>query len=476
MSDAVHQPPVATPGTFTLDRATAERLTGGHWHGASERVVLRGACLDNRAVRPGCLFACIVGARVDGHQFAPAAVRDGAALILATRELSLDVPVLVVREVAQALAALAAEYRVRHRGAVWIAVAGSNGKTTTKELIASACTAHAATHATAGNLNNHLGLPVTVLNTPENVRYAVIELGANHPGENGMLARVVAASVGVVTSVGSDHLEGFGSILGVARASAEVFAELPSDGTAVLGLHGLLEGCRAFGESPEDCLAALRGSGRAVSEVGGPNAVDGEVLADGVLLRTAHGTARLALLGQHNLVNVAVAFRAATAAGVPAEVALRGLAAMRPVAGRLVSHAAGPHTVLDDSYNANPASMLAGLAVLAARPGRRLAVLGHMGELGVHAEAGNRQVGQDAAQHGLPLITVGAAARSIGTAYRAAGGDDHEHHDDVPSAAAAVLQRLVAGPTTVLVKASRSAGLERIVERLTSAYSRTPTP
>ena len=472
MSDAVHQPSLTTPGEFVLDRTTAERLTNGQWQGAVERVVVRGACLDNRAVRPGCLFACIVGARVDGHDFAPAAVRDGAALILATRALSTTVPVLVVRDVAQALAALAGEYRSRHRGAVWIAVAGSNGKTTTKELIASACAAHATTHSTAGNLNNHLGLPVTVLNTPADVRYAVIEMGANHPGENAMLARVVKPSVGVVTSVGSDHLEGFGSILGVARASAELFTELPSSGTAVLGLHGLHDGCRAFGENVDACLAALRVAGRSVIELGGPHDVDGEIQADAVVLRTVAGPVRLALLGQHNLVNAAVAYQAATAAGVPAEVVLRGLASMRPVTGRLTTLRVGIHTVLDDSYNANPASMLAGLAVLAARPGAKLAVLGHMGELGAHAEAGNRQVGQDAAQHHLPLITVGAAARSIGTAYRAAGGTELEHHDDRATAAIAVSQRLgSAAATTVLVKASRSAGLEQIVAQLVKSGS-----
>jgi len=468
MSDAVHQPALTTPGEFVLDRATAERLTKGQWQGTVERVALRGACLDNRAVRSGCIFACIVGARVDGHDFAAAAVRDGAALILATRALSTTVPVLMVRDVAQALAALAGEYRLRHRGAVWIAVAGSNGKTTTKELIASACSAHAATHSTAGNLNNHLGLPVTVLNTPADVRYAVIEMGANHPGENAMLARVVSPSVGVVTSVGSDHLEGFGSILGVARASAELFSELPSSGTAVLGLHGLHEGCRAFGENVDECLAALRVPERSLIELGGPHQVDGEILADGVVLRTAAGEVRLALLGQHNLVNAAVAYQAATAAGVPAAVVLRGLAAMRPVTGRLTTVHMGIHTLLDDSYNANPASMLAGLAVLAARAGAKLAVLGHMGELGAHAEAGNRQVGHDAAGHRVPLITVGAAARSIGTAYRAAGGTEHEHYDDRTAAALAVAQRLQAAAvaTTVLVKASRSAGLEQIVAHL----------
>lgn len=461
-------PPTVTPGTFTLHRADAERLTGGRWIGAVETVTVRGAALDSRAVLPGTLFACITGKRVDGHDFADRAVASGAALVLAGRAVTVQAPVLVVTDVAQALAQLAAEYRRRITGVTWIAVAGSNGKTTVKELIAHACAADGPTHATSGNLNNHLGLPITVLNTPPDIRYAVIELGANHPGENAQLAAVVQPQVAVVTSVGSDHLEGFGSIVGVARASGEVFAALPAGATAVLGCFGLRETCIAFGESHESCLVDLRLSaeGRMLIELDLGQGVVGQVTPEGLRLDVEGRTIAIALLGDHNLVNAAVAWHVARAAGVPAAAVEAGLSAMRPVAGRLQRRTLGDHVIIDDAYNANPASMVAALAVLAATPGRRLAVLGHMGELGALAEAGHRQVGAAAARYSLPLVTVGAGARTIGGAYRAAGGSDHDHHDDLSGAVAMVRTRLAAGPTTVLVKASRSAGLDAVVTTL----------
>lgn len=461
-------PPTVTPGTFTLHRADAERLTGGRWIGTADSVTVRGAALDSRAVLPGTLFACITGKRVDGHDFADRAVASGAALVLAGRPVTVQAPVLVVTDVAQALAQLAAEYRRRIIGVTWIAVAGSNGKTTVKELIARACAADGATHATSGNLNNHLGLPITVLNTPPDIRYAVIELGANHPGENAQLAAVVQPHVAVVTSVGSDHLEGFGSIVGVARASGEVFAALPAGATAVLGGFGLRETCIAFGESHESCLLDLRLSaeGRTLIELDIGNGVSGSVSEQGIELTVEGRSIPIALLGEHNVVNAAVAWHAARAAGVPAEAVATGLSSMRAVAGRLHRRQVGDHVIIDDAYNANPASMVAALAVLAATPGLRLAVLGHMGELGGLAEAGHRQVGAAAARHGLPVVTVGASARTIGGAYRAAGGEEHEHHDDLTAAVATVRTRLAAGPTTVLVKASRSAGLDALVTAL----------
>jgi len=461
-------PPAVTPGAFSLTRADVERLTAGRWIGDTDIVTVRGAVLDSRAVLPGTLFACIVGNRVDGHDFAVRAETAGAAFILASREVAVAVPQVIVTDVAQALAQLAAEYRRRISGATWIAVAGSNGKTTVKELIARACAVAGPTHATSGNLNNHLGLPITVLNTPAGIEYAVIELGANHPGENAQLAAVVQPHVAVVTSVGSDHLEGFGSVFGVARASGEVFAALPVGATAILGCFGLRETCIAFGESADACLTELREAAvdRNLLEFDRDHHVAGVVTATGIELDTEAGRIPVALLGDHNLVNAAVAWAAVRAAGVPAAAAAAGFAAMRPVAGRLNSRMAGAHCLIDDAYNANPASMVAALAVLRSTPGRHLAVLGHMGELGAHAEAGHRQVGAAAARHELPLVTIGAGARTIGGAFRAAGGIDHDHFDDIAAALAAIRQRLQNGPTTVLIKASRSAGLDQVVTGL----------
>ena len=463
-------------GRFVLTRAEAEALTGGHWHGAVERVELRGAAIDSRAVTPACLFACLPGAKVDGHEFAPAAVAAGAGLILASRPLALTAPVLVVADAVAALGALASEYRRRHQGAVWIAITGSNGKTTTKELLAAACAAAGgAVHATHGNLNNHLGVPLTVLNAPADLAYAVIELGANHQREIASLSAIVRPDVGVITTLGPAHLEGFGGMAGVAIGKSELFAALPPGAPALIGLHGVEIHARHAGLTLDQLLAPVRANaaGRQLIEVGSVACpVTGAVEADAVVLRTADGAARVGLLGAHNLANAMLAFLAAVAAGVAPASALQGLATVRAVGGRLQARTLGAHTLIDDTYNANPGSMIAGLDVLVGHAGRRLAVLGAMGELGAESDAGHRLVGTEAAVRGLPLITVGPRAKPIADGYRAAGGPDHEHHDAHGAAASAVIARLAAGPTTVLVKASRSAGLEAVVATIAAGWDR----
>jgi UDP-N-acetylmuramoyl-tripeptide--D-alanyl-D-alanine ligase len=465
--------PIATSvraTAFILDRAAAIRLTGGAWHGPGREIEVHGATLDSRAVTPGCLFACLAGARADGHDYAATAVGDGAALVLASRPVDVPVPVLVVADVAVALGRLAAEFRRRHPDPTWIGITGSNGKTTVKELLAAACGGSSlGVHATRVNLNNHLGVPVTVLNMPERTAYAVIEMGANHPGEIADLVRIVQPHLGVISAIGPAHLEGFGSLMGVARAKGELFVALPAGAPALVGLYGLAEAAAACGEDVAAVQAELaaRSAGRRLMLVGSRELpVTGAVREDGVVLDTPAGQVRLGLLGAHNLANAALAYHAACAAGIPPERALKGLAATKAVTGRLCLRRTGAHVLLDDSYNANPASMVAGLAVLALQPGRRLAVLGGMGELGASSAAGHRQVGAEAARLGLALLTVGGPALAIADAYRAAGGADGEHVDSREAAVAAVRRRLAQGPTAVLVKASHAVGLEAVVKDL----------
>jgi UDP-N-acetylmuramoyl-tripeptide--D-alanyl-D-alanine ligase len=471
--------PAAPPAVWELEPALAEGLTGGRWHGARTPLKLQGAALDSRAVRPGCIFACVRGERVDGHDFAATAVGAGASLVLATRALALPAPVLVVADVAAALLALAGELRRRLAGTRWIAVAGSNGKTTTKALLAAACAGGGAlVHATPGNLNNHLGVPLSVLATPADAAYAVIEIGANHPGEVAALAAQVRPEVGAVASLGPEHLEGFGGLLGVVASECELLPALPAGAPAFLGLHGLDGHCRDHGTSLAAALAVVRAAaaGRrltliddASAPTGAGEAVPGADQGDGVRLDTAAGSALVALLGAHNRANAWLAFRTAVAAGVAPADALRGLARAVPVAGRLVPRRCGDHLLLDDTYNANPASMIAGLRVLAARPGRRLAVLGAMGELGADSEAGHRRVGAEAAALGLALVAVGPQAAAIAAGSRAAGGTA-EVADDCADAVRRTRAFLAAGgAATVLVKASRSQRLERVVEGLLTA-------
>ncbi len=464
-------PPATRAAAFVIERAAAERLTGGSWIGSPAAVTVRGAGIDSRTVAPGSLFACLPGASHDGHDFAATAVGDGAALLLTSRALavSVPVPVLQVADVATALGRLAGEFRRRMRTTRWIGITGSNGKTTVKELVSSACAAAGTVHATRGNLNNHLGVPLTVLATPEVAAFAVIVMGANHAGEISALAAIAAPQVGVITSLGPAHLEGFGSLLGVARAKAELFAALSAGAPALFGVHGLEQACAAAGVSSERLLAEVRAlaSGRRLEMVGAPgDEPSGRVGIEGVELITPAGSVEVRLLGAHNLGNAKLAYRAALAAGVAPESALQGLSRMSPVPSRLHPRRIGAHLVLDDSYNANPASMVAGLELLAGYPGRRLAVLGAMAELGALGDAGHRQVGAAAARLGLSLVAVGERARALHAGYRDAGGSDGVHAASREDALALVRHRLEGGATSVLVMGSRAAGLDWLVDQL----------
>jgi UDP-N-acetylmuramoyl-tripeptide--D-alanyl-D-alanine ligase len=457
---------LSRPAPFRLRAEDAERLTGGRWHGQPREATVRGAAIDSRRVSPGCLFACLPGERVDGHDFAAAAVGSGACLVLASRPVKVPAPVLVVRDVAVALGALAGEFRARTHGCTWIAVGGANGKTTTKELIAAALRAgtREPVLVTQGNLNNHLGVPLTVLSLPERARYAVIEIGTNHPGELAPLAALVRPDHACVVSIGPEHLEGFGDLAGVTREECALFAALPAGRPAFLGIHGLEAQAAAHGSSSEALLTLAR------SLAGGRDLVPSGLPA-GDELTTPAGSAALGLLGQHNRANAWLAWQVAVAAGIDGREALVGIAAVRASPGRMRPLRLGDHLVIDDCYNANPASMTAGLAVLATRPGRRLAVLGHMGELGAASAHGHATVGEAAARAGAALIAVGPLALPILAAFRAAGGSDgHAATDREAAAIAAVSWMKSGGPATVLVKGSRSAHLEDALGGICEAF------
>lgn len=449
---------LSRPAPYRLRADEAERLTGGRWLGHPREATIRGAAIDSRRITPGCAFACLSGERVDGHDFAAAAVASGAALILANRAVKVPAPVLVVHNVAAALATLAADFRSRITGCTWIAVAGANGKTTTKELIAAACRAacREPVLVTSGNLNNHLGVPLTVLSLPERARYAVVEVGSNHPGELAQLAAIVRPDIACVVSIGPEHLEGFVDLAGVAREECGLFATVPAGAPALLGTHGLADEAAAQGTTADALIsiATESASGRSLTLSGLP---DGEL--------------ELGLLGDHSRANAWLALQVAVAAGVDERLARQGLAAVRATPGRLRPLHVGSHLVIDDCYNANPASMRAGLAVLAAHPGRRLAVLGHMGELGASSASGHAQVGMAAARAKAALIAVGPLALPILAAYRSAGGSDGSHAADRLIAADLIATWLRAGdPATVLVKGSRSAHLEDTLTHLCQAF------
>ena len=471
------------PAPFPLTAGEAEALTGGRWYGSAPNVILHGATLDSRGVTPGCLFACIRGERVDGHDFAAGAVGDGAVLILATRQLSVPAPVLVVADVVIALQALATCFRQQFTATCWIAVCGANGKTTTKALLAAACAGSGAVvHATRGNLNNHLGVPLSVLATPAEAAFAVIEVGTNHPGEVAALAPCVAPHVAVVTSIGPEHLAGFGDLFGVAREECSIFSALAEDGAAFLGAHGLRSHTDAAGVRAIVDLARTAAGACILTVVDDVDVstdvadlpVTGAVGELSVRLDTPHGSSEVAMLGAHSLANAALAFHAAVAAGVAPADALAGLSRAQPVAGRLVPKPLGAHLILDDTYNANPASMIAGLRVLAGCPGRHLAILAPMGELGTAHVSGHLQVGAEAARLGIPLVVVADRGALAGSEKFIADGAAASRTTveivvDRTAAIARARALMAIGATTVLAKGSRSQGLEVVVEGLLAA-------
>jgi UDP-N-acetylmuramoyl-tripeptide--D-alanyl-D-alanine ligase len=307
-----------------------------------------------------------------------------------------------------------------------------------------------------------------VLSLPDRARFAVVEMGSNHPGELAQLCAVVRPDLGCVVSIGPEHLEGFVDLAGVAREECALFTALPAGAPAFLGTHALATQAEANATTAEALLAIARtaAAGRDLHLSAEPPAA----AATGEILSTPAGSAQLALLGAHNRANAWLAWQVAVAAGIDGRAALNGIASVRAAPGRLRPVACAGHLLIDDSYNANPASMQAGLGVLAARPGRRLAILGHMGELGEASAHGHALVGTLAARLGVALIAVGPLAQPIHAAYRAAGGADGSHVPDHAGAIAAANAWLATGTATVLVKGSRSAHLEVVVAGICTAH------
>ncbi len=419
---------------------------------------------DSRSLNAGDLFVALVGPNFDGHDFVAPAAERGAVAAVVSRRLATSLPQIVVDDTLSALQRAAESWRAQFQIPV-VAVAGSNGKTTTKELIATILAGQGPCHSTRGTLNNHIGVPLTLLGLEARHTSAVIEIGANHPGEVAALVPLVRPTVGLVTNAGAEHLEGFGDLDGVARAEGELFAGLEPGATALINADdayaGLwMEMSRAarrvtFGFAPSAdfrALGAFRRSGPA------------EIVQEFELVTPAgHATVRLALAGRHNVVNALGAAAAGFAAGTPLADIAAALARMRPVKGRLQPHPGlNGAQLIDDSYNANPSSLSAGLEVLAGFPGERWLVLGDMNELGGQSRDAHVSAGREARERGVTrLFAVGAfTPESVG-----AFGPGGEWFADA-GALSTHVRTLLSPGVTVLVKGSRSNRLERVVEAL----------
>ncbi len=422
--------------------------------------------IDSRQLRGGDLFVALPGERTDGHKFVAAAADAGAVGALVSRKIDAPIPQVLVSDVARALRLAGAAWRAAFSAPV-LGVAGSNGKTTTKEMLSAILAQRGECLATRGNLNNELGVPLTLMRLHPGYQSAVIEMGANHAGEIAALVRLARPAVGLITNAGAEHLEGFGSLEGVARAEGEMVAGLEPGGTAIINADDAYaplwrELTRArvvnFGLAPG---AEVRAHGLRL-----------EVGAAGFLtrfeLQCALGSApvALALAGRHNVYNALAAAAAAMAAGATLAQVSAGLASVRSVAGRLQFRPlAGGAWLIDDTYNANPSSARAALEVLAELPGRRWLVLGDMAELGDFAADSHRDLGTLARTLGVErLFSFGPLARLAAESF----GAGAEAYTDI-NALGRAFGGALPGEVRLLVKGSRVNRLERLVATLTGA-------
>lgn len=422
---------------------------------------------DTRNLPAGCLFVALKGPRFDGHAFAAQALDAGAAAVMVEAGANLALPsALVVDDTRLALGRLAAWHRA-NMPARLVAITGSNGKTTVKEMVAAILaeeTGADAVLATSGNLNNDIGMPLTLLRLTPAHRYAVIEMGMNHPGELSYLTELARPDVALVNNALRAHLEGLGSVEAVARAKGEIYAGLKDDGIAIVNAddpHAPLWRAMASSNPTLSFGFAENADIRIQAPVAGQ--------AQRLTLTTPQGAIEtiLRVPGRHNLRNAAAAAAAALALGASANSVAKGLAAYDGTKGRLQIHPCilGA-TLIDDTYNANPDSTLAAIQVLAERPGTRILVLGDMGELGTDAAALHREVGEKARAAGLErLLCLGEMSTHTVQGF----GTGAMHFERVEELLAEIECAL--GPeVTVLVKGSRFMKMERVVQSFMEAH------
>ncbi len=437
-------------------------------------VPVSGVGIDSRALGVGEAFFAITGHRLDGHHFvADAASRGAACLVVHTipDPVPAGVPLILVEDTTRALGQLAAAHRRKFALPV-VAVTGSNGKTTTKEMIAAVLGARWRVLKPEGSFNNQWGLPLTLLRLGPEHEALVVELGTNQPGEIAALAELAAPTVGVVTTVAAVHTEFLGSIDGVREEKAALVRTLPPDGVAVLNA----DDARVAGMARETAARVVtygRDAAATVRLAG--DAVEG---ADGLALTIetagARQSVRMAFAGRHNAGNALAAAAVGLALGLTLDEVARGLEAARPAKGRCVWRRAGETLVLDDTYNANPASVAAALeTAVAHRGGRRLVVvLGDMLELGASADEAHREVGRQVAAAGaVEMVGLGARMRLAVDAAREAGLPDAHHMMTFEDAVAHLLKRVAPGDL-VLVKGSRGMRMERVADALTARLAR----
>lgn len=436
-------------------QATLLPAVGGQASAASS---FTGVSIDTRTLKPGDLYIAIQGDRFNGHEFIDAAVEAGAVAVVVHEDIDASVPRLRVADTREALGSLA-RYWVRGFETPLIAVTGSNGKTTVKEIIATILRQLGPVLATRGNLNNDIGVPLTLLEMRTEHDYAVIEMGANHAGEIARLVRIAEPDVALITKIGEAHLEGFGSVEGIAAAKSEIFGGLKPEGYAIINADD------AFADVMRAAASHCH-----VREFGLAMAADVRAMPDaGLTIKTMGEILKphFQLSGDHNRLNALAAIAAVQCLDVQPDNIVRGLETVRPVPGRLEKKPGlRGAKLIDDSYNANPDSARQAVDVLARYEGTRYLALGDMAELGEDAEALHASLGAYARQCGIDgLWTTGPLSSATQKAFAGdqplAGG----HFTDQEALINDLAEQLNAD-MTVLVKGSRSARMERVVKAL----------
>ena len=424
-----------------------------------------GVSTDSRTVRPGDLFFAIRGDNFDGHEYVEDAFAKGACAAVVSDEAACSGPALVVDDTVDALLRLAAWYRDRFDIPV-VAVTGSNGKTTTKDMTAAVLSTKFRTARTPGNYNNHIGVPLTLFEIESEHEMAVVEIGMNHPGEIARLAAAARPSVGVITNVAESHIETMHDIDSIAQAKAELLDALPPDGTSVLNW-----------DDPRVKALWTRGPGSTVTFGLAPDAevraVDIDAGVDAVSFELADdGRVTLPIAGRHNVMNALAAIAVGRVVGVSDADAARGLSSFETSPMRMSFERAGGRVVLNDAYNCNPGSLAAALEVLvdAAGEGTSAAAIGDMLELGSASERAHREAGARAAELGvdwLLLFGTEVAALRVG-ALEAGMPASRVRIFESKTALVETLRKELDESAVLLVKGSRGMRMEEVVELLTA--------
>ena len=448
------------------------QLAGASLSSGDETVVIDKIGTDSRTIKPGELFVALRGENFDGHDFVEAAAKSGATGALVDQNWNGNVPenFMLIRasETLHAYQQIAANYR-RSLGLKVVAITGSNGKTSTKDFAASVLARKFRVTKTKGNFNNHVGLPRTILEATPEDEVAVWEIGMNHPGEIAALSSIAAPDAAIITNIGVAHIEFMGSREAIAREKGALAEAVGSQGTVILNADDpFSKGIAARTRAKVLFAGTAAGSVRAI-EI--RQSADG---SEFTILEGAHRCrAKLPVAGLHMVQNALLAVAAGRAFGLSIEECASGLAAAPLTKARLQIKQIGGVHFLDDSYNANPDSMKAALRTLVEldTEGKRIAVLGEMRELGAESERGHREVGETAASLAVDqLITIGDVAKAIAEGARAAG---LSNVSSVPSTheAADFLGEIAAPGDLVLIKGSRAAKTEEVIEQFRSRHS-----